>query len=69
MMLAPAGIIATASSTEMALMVETPDERRSMKGGRGSDVDEGRGHTFDLCQGFSLIRAGIIIPTVLPPRR
>jgi hypothetical protein len=32
MMLAPGGIIATASSTETALMIETPVSKRSMKG-------------------------------------
>jgi hypothetical protein len=31
MMLAPAGIIATASSTDTALMTETPVDARSMK--------------------------------------
>ena len=59
MMLAPAGIIATASSTETALMIETPvdkaiNERAEVDG----DVDEGRRHTFDLYQGFPLFRAG-----------
>jgi hypothetical protein len=46
-------------------MVETPGDKRLMKGRKYSDVAEGRRHTFDLCQGFPLFRAGIDNPDAL----
>src|ERR1700733_15150906 len=54
MMLEPGEIIAMASSTETALMIETPVSSRSVKGGRNADVDEAHQRSFDLHQGSPL---------------
>jgi hypothetical protein len=58
MTLAPVGIIATASSTETALMMKLRSANDQRKGESDGDVGEGHRRSFDLHQGFPLLRVG-----------